>query len=168
MRGRWWRHDWGIELILFYGLALLFFTALPSLPLDRASLSLFSAPPSSPRFTPSVLFIYQLSHVACPIPVQRTSRVSSSGLNRLLYTSFSVFPFSVSLFRPPFSVPPLVVPASSSISFSRRRTVKGGSFTATRGIGTRQLHRENEKTYWDSLRTTVLRGVHGRSSNDQS
>lgn len=152
MRGRGRRYGWGIELILFYGLALLFFTAFCHPCLLTVALLLFQSFSlfpflllSRPLSISSEAFllagVIYLSALARSFPQARVKDQTRHHLDRTISLSF----FS---FRPrssPFSLVsrqiPVVSHASRSlISFAGRWTVKGGSF-ASRGarIGTRQL-----------------------------
>lgn len=152
-------------MILFYGLALLFFTVLPSLPLDRTrrvrSLS-FARPRRVPVLLARVIY---LSALARSFPQPRVKELTSHHLDRPPsfsppYLLTELFLFSLCPFRFPGRSPrfPLYL-ASSLISFARRWIGERRFFhtDATRGIGARQLHigTTREKTYWDSLRTTV-------------
>lgn len=85
-----WRYGWGIELILLYGLALLFFTVLPSLPLDRAlsfkSLS-FSLTRSLARFFGTIPFarVIYLSALARSFPQPRVKDLTSLHFDRTFF-----------------------------------------------------------------------------------
>lgn len=153
MRGRGRRYGWGIELILFYGLALLFFTAFCHPCLLTVALLLFQSFSlfpflllSRPLSISSKAFllagVIYLSTLARSFPQARVkdqTRHTSTGPS-LFLSFFSFRPRSSPFFLVSRRIPVVSHASRSLISFAGRWTVKGGSF-ASRGarIGTRQL-----------------------------